>query len=105
MMCNIMLKHYPPLETGTTDYSVRSLRCVSAAEYHTTEQTVLQNGQKKTPDASLKEQSIMKYSPGLPQDTKPLSCSENRAKMRIKLIFESDVTDMSRLLQHGSANR
>ena len=69
------------------------LRCVSAGKHHTAEHYILQNGQDKTPKASSKKQSIMKYLPGLPQDTKYLrSCSGNRAKMLSNVLLESNVT-------------
>ena len=51
--------------------------------------TILQNRtpneQDKTPRASVKKQSIIKYSLGPPEDTKPLrNGSGNRAKMFLK---------------------
>ena len=57
--------------------------CIGSRTPHC--RTVFQNRQDKTPKASPDDQSIMGYSPGLPQDTKSLrSCSGDRAKMLLK---------------------
>ena len=71
--------------------------CISCWAPHW--RTVLQNGQDKTPKASLKKHSIMEYLPGVLQDTKPLrSCSENEWRYFSKVILESNVTpNMTRL--------
>ena len=37
-MSNVTLKHTPSKKTGTTDYTVQFLRCVSAVEQHTAEE-------------------------------------------------------------------
>ena len=68
--------------------------CIGSRAPHC--RTVLQNGQDKTPEASLKKWTIMEHSPGLPQDTKSLrSCSRNQAKMFLKgqfgIIFQTGI--------------
>ena len=55
-------------------------------EPSTTQQNSTQNRQNNTPKVSLNEQSIIKFLPGFPQDTKPLrTCPENRAKTVLKI--------------------
>ena len=74
------VKKHAPLTTRSS-----SLRCVSAAEHHATLLNELQYGQDKIQKASHQEQSIIKYLPGLYQDTNPLrSCSRNRMTMLLK---------------------
>ena len=81
--------------------------CIGSRAPHC--RTVFQNWQDKTPKASLDEQSIMEYLPGLPQDTKSLrSCSGDRAKMLLKgqlrIKCHSQYIQIIRLLQHSSVN-
>ena len=97
-------KKQAPLTTRSS-----SLRCVSAAEHHTACRTVFLNWQDKTPKASPNEQSIMEYSPELPQDTKSLrSCSGNRAKMlpkgELRIKCHSQYIQIVRLIQHSTVN-
>ena len=74
--------------------------CIGSRTPHC--RTVFQNWQDKTPKASPDEQSIMEYSPELPQDTKSLrSGSGNRAKMLLKgqlrIKFRSQYIKIDRL--------
>ena len=65
--------------------------CIGSRTPHC--RTVFQNWKDKTPKASPDEQSFMEYSPGLPQDNKSSrSRSGNRAKMLLKVNFESNAT-------------
>ena len=79
--------------------------CSLAVHYR----TVLQNEKDKTSKTSLKEQSIIKYSLGLLQDTKHLRIrSGNRAKILLKSYLgidcHSQYIKVVRLIQLSSAN-
>ena len=84
--------------------------CICSRARATHCKTVLQNEQDKTLKTSLKKQSIMEHSGGLPKDTKPLrSCSGNRAMMLLKRHLgikrrHSKYIMVIRLLQHSSSN-
>ena len=101
---NVTLKQTLSWRTGTTDYTVRKIKvCIGSCAPHC--RSVLQNWQDKASKVSPKKQSIMEYSPGLPQETMSLrSCSlEIERWCFSKVMLKSSVLSCLNL-QHRSVN-
>ena len=100
-MCSVIFK-YPSVEKQAplTTRSSGAKVCNRAPQCR----TVLQNWQDKAESISHRGLSIIKYSPRLPQDTKPLrNCSGNRERgtSRKSSWNQISLNSYDRLLQHS----